>query len=31
MAAGHLLAVVDKLSAVANGGFLDWRGAPVPW
>ncbi len=27
VAAGHLLAVVDKLSAEANGGFFDWRGA----
>jgi len=30
-AAGHLLSVVEKLSAEANGGFFDWRGAPVPW
>lgn len=27
----HLLAVVDQLSADANGGFFDWRGQPVPW
>jgi NAD(P)-dependent dehydrogenase (short-subunit alcohol dehydrogenase family) len=30
-AARHLLAVVDQLSADANGGFFDWRGQPVPW
>ncbi len=30
-AAGHLLAVVDQLSADATGGFFDWRGQPVPW
>jgi NAD(P)-dependent dehydrogenase (short-subunit alcohol dehydrogenase family) len=30
-AAGHLLAVVDGLTAEANGGFFDWRGEPVPW
>jgi hypothetical protein len=30
-AAGHLLAVVDRLSAEANGGFFDWQGEPVPW
>ncbi len=30
-AASHLLAVVDGLSAADNGGFFDWRGAPVPW
>jgi NAD(P)-dependent dehydrogenase (short-subunit alcohol dehydrogenase family) len=29
--ARHLLTVVDKLSAEANGGFFDWRGEPVPW
>ncbi len=27
----HLLAVVDKLTVEANGGFFDWRGQPVPW
>jgi NAD(P)-dependent dehydrogenase (short-subunit alcohol dehydrogenase family) len=27
----HLLAVVDQLSADANGGFFDWRGQTVPW
>jgi NAD(P)-dependent dehydrogenase (short-subunit alcohol dehydrogenase family) len=30
-AAHHLLAVVDQLTADANGGFFDWRGQPVPW
>ncbi len=30
-ASRHLLAVVNKLSADANGGFFDWRGEPVPW
>ena len=30
-AARHLLAVVDSLSAEANGHFFDWRGEPVPW
>jgi hypothetical protein len=30
-AARHLLAVVDRLTADANGGFFDWRGQPVPW
>ncbi len=30
-AARHLLAVVDKLTPDANGGFFDWRGQPVPW
>jgi NAD(P)-dependent dehydrogenase (short-subunit alcohol dehydrogenase family) len=29
--ARHLLAVVDQLTADANGGFFDWRGQPVPW
>ena len=31
VAAQHLLAVVDQLTAEANGGFFDWRGQPVPW
>lgn len=31
VAAQYLLAVVDQLSADANGGFFDWRGQPVPW
>jgi len=30
-AARHLLAVIDGLTAEANGGFFDWRGEPVPW
>ncbi len=30
-AARNLLAVVDQLTADANGGFFDWRGQPVPW
>jgi len=30
-AARHLLEVVDRLTAEANGGFFDWRGQPVPW
>ena len=30
-AAHHMLTVVNKLSAEANGGFFDWRGEPVPW
>jgi len=30
-AARHLLAVVDQLTADANGGFFDWRSQPVPW
>jgi len=30
-AARHLLAVVEHLTAEANGGFFDWRGHPVPW
>jgi hypothetical protein len=30
-AAQHLLAVVNRLSAEANGGFFDWQGKPVPW
>jgi len=30
-AARHLLAVVDQLTAEANGGFFDWRGQPIPW
>jgi hypothetical protein len=29
--ARHLLAVVDQLTAEANGGFFDWRGQTVPW
>ena len=30
-ASRQLLAVVDKLTVEANGGFFDWRGQPVPW
>ena len=30
-AAQYLLAVVDQLTADANGGFFDWRGQQVPW
>ena len=30
-AARNLLAVVDQLTAEANGGFFDWRAKPVPW
>ena len=30
-AARHLLAVIDRLTADANGGFFDWRAQPVPW
>ncbi len=30
-AALHLLAVVDRLTSDATGGFFDWRGNPVPW
>jgi NAD(P)-dependent dehydrogenase (short-subunit alcohol dehydrogenase family) len=30
-AAGHLLAVINQLTADANGGFFDWRGQSVPW
>jgi NAD(P)-dependent dehydrogenase (short-subunit alcohol dehydrogenase family) len=30
-AARHLLAVVDRLTPEANGGFFDWRGQSVPW
>lgn len=31
VAAGHLLRVIDRLTADANGGFFDWRGNTVPW
>ncbi len=31
VAAGHLLRVIDGLTADANGDFLDWRGNTVPW
>jgi NAD(P)-dependent dehydrogenase (short-subunit alcohol dehydrogenase family) len=31
VAARHLLAVIDQLTADANGGFFDWRGQSIPW
>lgn len=30
-AAADLLAVVEALTPAQTGGFLDWRGQPVPW
>jgi NAD(P)-dependent dehydrogenase (short-subunit alcohol dehydrogenase family) len=30
-AAAHMLGVLDRLTAEANGGFFDWRGQSVPW
>lgn len=30
-AARNLLAVIGSLAPAQSGGFLDWRGAPVPW
>ncbi len=30
-AAHHLLGVIDRLGAEANGEFFDWRGESVPW
>jgi NAD(P)-dependent dehydrogenase (short-subunit alcohol dehydrogenase family) len=30
-AAAHLLGVMERLGPKDNGGFFDWRGAPVPW
>lgn len=30
-AARNLLAVADRLTPDATGGFFDWRGEPVPW
>jgi NAD(P)-dependent dehydrogenase (short-subunit alcohol dehydrogenase family) len=30
-AARHLLGVIDRLTAEANGKFFDWRGDAVPW
>ena len=30
-AAIRLLAVVDRLQAADNGGFLDYKGQPLPW
>lgn len=31
MAAGHLLAVLDRLGPADTGGFFDWAGERVPW
>ena len=31
VAARHLLAVVDQLTADADGAVFDWRGHPAPW
>ncbi|MCX7644422.1 MAG: SDR family NAD(P)-dependent oxidoreductase [Rhodobacteraceae bacterium] len=31
VAAGHILAVIDRLSAAGSGGFYDWAGREVPW
>lgn len=31
VAAGHLLGVINQLTAEASGGFYDWRGQTVPW
>ncbi|WP_284259865.1 Rossmann-fold NAD(P)-binding domain-containing protein [Acidocella aquatica] len=30
-AARHILAVLDQLTAEANGGFFDWRDQTIPW
>jgi NAD(P)-dependent dehydrogenase (short-subunit alcohol dehydrogenase family) len=30
-AARHLLAVAERLTPLATGGFFDWRGQAVPW
>jgi NAD(P)-dependent dehydrogenase (short-subunit alcohol dehydrogenase family) len=30
-AAGHLLAVIDRLTPAETGGFFDWAGKRVPW
>ncbi|MBS9477634.1 SDR family oxidoreductase [Ancylobacter radicis] len=27
----HLLAVLDELEPRDSGGFVDWRGEPIPW
>lgn len=29
--AGALLSVIDRLTPKDNGGFRDWKGAPIPW
>ncbi len=31
VAAGHLLAVLDRLGPGDTGGFFDWKGEVVPW
>jgi NAD(P)-dependent dehydrogenase (short-subunit alcohol dehydrogenase family) len=31
VAAGRLLAVIDRLSPADSGGFLDYRGERIPW
>jgi NAD(P)-dependent dehydrogenase (short-subunit alcohol dehydrogenase family) len=31
VAARHLLAVIEKLTADDNGSFYDWRGNPIEW
>lgn len=31
VAAGHLIAVLDGLTAAQSGGFYDWRGQEIPW
>ena len=31
VAAGHLLAVLDRLTPAQSGGFYDWAGQAVPW
>jgi NAD(P)-dependent dehydrogenase (short-subunit alcohol dehydrogenase family) len=31
VAAGHLLAVLDRLQPSDSGGFFDWKGEVVPW
>ena len=30
-AATNLVAVLDQLTPIQNGGFFDWAGKPVPW
>lgn len=30
-AARDLIAVIDRLAPVHNGGFFDWAGEPIPW
>ncbi|MFO1090968.1 MAG: SDR family NAD(P)-dependent oxidoreductase [Hyphomicrobiales bacterium] len=31
VAAGQLLAVIDRLTPAQSGGFFDYRGDPLPW